>query len=107
VVAIRAAHAGEPFPQVAALQIFAHNMGDDWTVKAVLTGEEFVVTKLELLEMILQQLPERRVLRISGMIYLCLSVKFHCDILVEKQLPQYSRYSIYFSYFVIYVRFLK
>jgi hypothetical protein len=49
-------------------------MGDDWTVKAVLTGEEFVVTKLELLEMILQQLPERRVLRISGMIYLCLSV---------------------------------
>jgi hypothetical protein len=54
VVAIRTSYTSESVLQVTALKVFMYHMGYDWTVKTVLTGEDFVVAQLKLFEMMAQ-----------------------------------------------------
>jgi hypothetical protein len=68
VVAIGAAHTGEPFVQIAAFEIIANHIIDNRAPKTVAFAKLLLVIPLECLVMRIEQLPQRRLLRLTRVV---------------------------------------
>ena len=73
--AIGATHPGETFAQVAALEIVPHDVPDDQPEIAVRLGEPLFIMLFEAVVMIVEQLPERRLVRFARVV----NGRFLCD----------------------------
>jgi len=68
VVAVRAADPRKTFAQIAALQIGPHRIGNDRPLVAVYPEKLLIVIPLEPFKMVVEQLPQRRLLRLPRVV---------------------------------------
>jgi len=68
VAAVRATHPGEAVGEVAAFEIVVHHLGGDRAEEAVVPGEPRVIDVDEFVEVAMQQIPKRGVLRSARVI---------------------------------------
>jgi len=66
--AVRAAHPGEAVGEVTAFEIVVYHLGDDRAEEAVVLGKTCVIGMDELVEVTMEQIPQRGVLRSAGVI---------------------------------------
>ena len=77
VVAVRAAHSGEPLVQIPAIKIFANDPRNDRPEKTVRFGVANFVALLELVKIIRQNLPEQCLFRFSWLVNSQARCKLH------------------------------
>jgi hypothetical protein len=71
VVTIRATDPGETVGKLTAFQKTTNHFRDDWAKKAILPDKAGIVLKLEIVKMLMEQMPQRRSLRLSRVINRC------------------------------------
>jgi len=89
-VTVRTADTSEPCMQITTLQIVIDDIRNHRPIKAVISWKSPVITGFELSKFRIKQLPEEWFLRVSGMIYLCLTDYFW-PALLEALLRRYLR----------------
>jgi len=77
-VTIGAAHTGKTLLKVTTFQVLPNYMRNYWAEEAIFTTEEIVITILECFEMIIKQLPQRRLPRSSAPTNLRFFAPIHC-----------------------------
>jgi hypothetical protein len=70
-VTIRAADPGKTLREVAAFQKTTDHFGNDWAQKTILPDKTGIIMELEIVKMLMKQVPQRRSLRLSRLINRC------------------------------------
>jgi len=70
-VTIRAMNPGETVGKLTAFQKTTDHFRDDWAQETILPDKAGIVLKLEIVKMLVKQVPQRRSLRLSRVINRC------------------------------------
>lgn len=108
-VAVRAAHLGEPLVQITALKIFADDPRNNGAEKTLRFGGAIVVAPLELVKIIRQNLPEQCLFRRPWPVNSKAGCKLHYPPVVDftTSLNNYYFFISYSTALVLFTRLVK